>query len=96
MLRFRYTITESDPKMRKHDTFLALALALTPTTAYAYLDPGTGSFILQMLIATFLGAFLYVRLAWDRTRLFFTRLFSPSQIEDIESDQDTDDSAASQ
>lgn len=56
---------------------LALAvLALSPTPAMAYLDPGTGSFILQMLIAGFLGAILYVRLAWDRTRLFFTRLFS--------------------
>ena len=82
--------------MRKHGTFFALALALTPTTAYAYLDPGTGSFILQMLIASFLGAVLYVRLAWDRTRLFFTRRFSPNRIEDPESDQDTDDHAASQ
>ena len=51
------------------------ALALAPATAYAYLDPGTGSFILQMVIAGLLGAMLYVRLAWDRTRQFFTRLF---------------------
>ena len=32
------------------------ALALAPATAYAYLDPGTGSFILQMAIAGLLGA----------------------------------------
>ena len=66
----------SSPSMEKLILVAAHALALAPTTAYAYLDPGTGSFILQMLIAGLLGAILYVRLAWDRTRQFFARLFS--------------------
>ena len=62
--------------MKKPILLAVHALALAPTTAYAYLDPGTGSFILQMLIAGLLGAILYVRLAWDRTLQFFARLFS--------------------
>ena len=62
--------------MKKFILVAAYALTLAPATAYAYLDPGTGSFILQMLIAGLLGAILYVRLAWDRTRQFFARLFS--------------------
>ena len=62
--------------MEKLILVAAHVLALAPTTAYAYLDPGTGSFVLQMLIAGLLGAILYVRLAWDRTRQFFARLFS--------------------
>ena len=61
-----------------------LVVATAPTTAYAYLDPGTGSFILQMLVAGFLGAILYVKLAWARTRLFFSCLFSSSSEEDVD------------
>lgn len=52
-----------------------LALATTPMPALAYLDPGTGSLILQMLVAGALGALVYMRVAWDRTREFFGRVF---------------------
>ena len=77
--------------MPKHITFFALAF--TPITAYAYLDPGTGSFILQMLIASVLGGLLYAKLAWDRTRRFFIRLFSLHRKRDknTEGDQNTGD-----
>ncbi len=47
-----------------------------PGTAYAYLDPGTGSFVLQMLVAGFLGAVLYVKIAWQSIKYFFKNLFS--------------------
>lgn len=40
--------------------------------AYAYLDPGTGSMILQGLIAGVAGAAVVVRLYWDRLKTFFT------------------------
>lgn len=63
--------------MNRPTATIVLLIALTPAPAMAYLDPGTGSFILQMLIAGALGAMLYIRLAWDRTRSFFTRLFRP-------------------
>ena len=53
----------------------ASALVLVSTPASAYLDPGTGSLILQMLVAGLLGAFVYIRFAWDRTRQFLLRLF---------------------
>ena len=65
--------------MAKRTATILLLCALTPSPALAYLDPGTGSFILQMLIAGFLGALLYVRLAWDRTRSFFARLFGSAR-----------------
>jgi len=34
----------------------ALVSAISPHPAYAYLDPGTGSMILQMILAAFVGA----------------------------------------
>ena len=61
--------------MEKLVVFAVLTFLLAPTTAYAYLDPGTGSIILQMLIAGILAAALYVRLFWDRTRQMISRLF---------------------
>ena len=78
---------------------IVLLVALTPAPALAYLDPGTGSFILQMLIAGFLGAMLYVRLAWDRTRSFFTRLFrgrSRTETSDANPPADTGDNLVDQ
>jgi hypothetical protein len=44
--------------------------------AHAYLDPGTGSFMLQMLLAGILGALLYIKLAWQNVKDFFQRRFS--------------------
>lgn len=35
---------------------LALSLVAIPSHAYAYLDPGTGSMVLQVIIAGILGA----------------------------------------
>ena len=37
----------------------------------AYLDPGSGSFILQILLASFLGALFVVRTYWQKILAFF-------------------------
>jgi hypothetical protein len=37
----------------------------------AYLDPGSGSFILQLLIGALLAIGLAVRASWTRIRRFF-------------------------
>jgi hypothetical protein len=48
---------------------------MTPTPAHAYLDPGTGSYILQALIAGLLGAGLVVKSFWRGIAAFFSRIF---------------------
>jgi len=53
-----------------------------------YLDPGSGSYLLQLLIASALGAAFAVRLYWTRIKAFFTRRFGGSQDED-EEDRDS-------
>jgi hypothetical protein len=45
----------------------------------AYLDPGTGSFLLQLLLATFLGGLFMVKVFWKRIKDFFRRLFKRDQ-----------------
>ncbi len=48
----------------------------------SYLDPGSGSYLLQLLIASALGAAFAVRLYWTRIKAFFTRRFGSSQDEE--------------
>lgn len=43
---------------------------------YAYLDPGTGSYIFQIIIATVIGGFFAIKLFWQKIISFFKKLFS--------------------
>jgi len=54
-------------------TILAVCLCLFPTKAYAYLDPGAGSSILQLLIASLLGALYAAKLHWTRIKSFLAK-----------------------
>jgi hypothetical protein len=54
---------------------LVLALLLLPSTAQAYLDPGTGSYVLQLLLGTVLGGLFALGVFWRRVLAFVKRLF---------------------
>jgi hypothetical protein len=45
----------------------------------AYIDPGTGSLVLQALIGVLVGAFVAIGLFWNRIKLFVKNLFSKSK-----------------
>jgi hypothetical protein len=51
---------------------LTLLVAAIPGTAHAYLDPGTGSYLLQLLIGSLLGGLYAVKLLWGRIRARLT------------------------
>jgi len=44
---------------------------LFPPRAAAYLDPGSGSFILQILAAALLGAGVAIRMQWRKIKRWF-------------------------
>ena len=44
--------------------------------AYAYLDPGTGSYFLQIIVATLLGAMYAIKHYWYKIKLFCIDLLS--------------------
>ena len=44
----------------------AIGLLLLPATAHAYLDPGTGSMLLQALVGGAAGVAVLVRVFWRR------------------------------
>ncbi|MEO6221406.1 MAG: hypothetical protein ABIO81_13320 [Ginsengibacter sp.] len=38
-----------------------------------YIDPGSGSYLVQMIIAAILGGMFYIKTIWKRIRLFFSK-----------------------
>jgi hypothetical protein len=55
---------------------IASAAGLWPVSAHAYLDPATGSILLQGLLAGAAGLAVVLRLYWTRMKAFFRRLTS--------------------
>jgi hypothetical protein len=48
-----------------------VAAFLTPIAALAYIDPGTGSYVIQLAIAAFVGVMFSLRIFWKKiVRLF--------------------------
>ena len=46
---------------------------LFPRRAYAYIDPGTGSYIFQLLVAALVGVAFAVKLYWNKIRGLFKK-----------------------
>lgn len=56
-----------------------LLWAAIPGSASAYIDPGTGSYIFQLLIAGLLGAAFAAKAFWGNIKTFMVGLFKKSQ-----------------
>jgi hypothetical protein len=50
---------------------IVAVLLLFATPAYAYIDPGTGSLIVQMLLAALVGSMFYLRTIIRKIKAFF-------------------------
>lgn len=53
--------------------YLAAGIVIYPDPTYAYLDPGIGSYVIQIIIGTFLGAGYIIGIYWRRIIGFFKR-----------------------
>ena len=69
--------------------FAMLALTFS-TSALAYLDPGTGSMILQGLIAGIAVSWFVIKTYWYKLRSFFGKDTPSSLLEEEESLPDRD------
>ncbi|MHA1693723.1 MAG: hypothetical protein ACTSUG_00560 [Candidatus Helarchaeota archaeon] len=43
---------------------------------FSYIDPGSGSFFIQLIIAFFAGSLYLVKVFWRQIVAFFVRIFS--------------------
>jgi len=49
------------------------------TKAHAYLDPGTGSIILQAIVAAFAAFFTSIYIFWSKVKNFFNKIFKKNK-----------------
>lgn len=56
---------------------ITVALGLLAAPALAYLDPGTGSYVFQMVVAALVSVGFVVRTYWHRLRRVLTRRDPP-------------------
>lgn len=61
--------------------FIAIFI-LGTKDAHAYLDPGSGSYLLQIVIAGLVGGLFTVKTFWFQIKTFFTNLFSRKKKKD--------------
>ena len=65
------------PLLKKENVLIVASFIFLASAqnAQAYLDPGTGSFIFQILIAGALGIMLVVKSSWLRIMAIVNKLF---------------------
>ena len=62
--------------MRKKIKLLIILFLVSTLWCYGYIDPGTGSYLVQVIIAVVAGAALGIKLFWKKIKAFITNLFS--------------------
>jgi hypothetical protein len=53
--------------------FLLTFIFMFNTNSYAYIDPGTGSFILQAIIGALAAVSLTIKIYWQKIKTFFKK-----------------------
>jgi hypothetical protein len=62
--------------MKRYELFLVVLAAMLfvfPQPAMAYLDPGTGSILWQVVVGGLLAAAYTIRIYWSKVRIFFSK-----------------------
>ena len=64
--------------------FFAIFIAIiylfaSPKQAKAYIDPGAGSYIVQIIIASILGVLFAIKIYWDKIKSFIKKLFTKNK-----------------
>lgn len=51
--------------------FLCLFCLFSVQEVYSYIDPGTGTYLIQLLIASFAAVLYFVKVFWSQIKSFF-------------------------
>ena len=71
--------------------YLLMGPLSPPASNHAYLDPGSGSFILQILLASLLASLFFFKSFWKKVLSFFRKSSSKNQETSEESNQQESD-----
>ena len=61
-------------KIIKLTLYFSILLLLFPKPAFAYLDPGAGSYLLQIIAASFFTALFLFKGWWKKAKEFFLKI----------------------
>ena len=59
----------------KSKIIISLSFFILTTKAHAYLDPGTGSIILQAIVGAFAAFYTSIYIFWARVKNFYKKIF---------------------
>jgi hypothetical protein len=65
---------------KKNFVLLVIFFGVT-SRCFGYIDPGTGSYLVQILIAVVVGASLGIKIFWNKIKTFWGKLFSREGIQ---------------
>lgn len=58
---------------------LAAGCLLFPVYSYGYIDPGTGSYIFQIIVAAMVAVSFAVKVYWQKIKGFIVRVFAKKE-----------------
>jgi O-antigen/teichoic acid export membrane protein len=63
----------------KSKIIIFLSFFFLTTNAHAYLDPGTGSIILQAIVGAFAAFFTSIYIFWNKVKNFYKKIFNKNK-----------------
>lgn len=54
-------------------SLFGLSLFLFPHPVFAYVDPGTGSYVVQLILAFVFGGLFGIKMYWKKVKSFFVK-----------------------
>ena len=63
----------------KSKIVIFLSFFILTTKAHAYLDPGTGSIILQAIVGAFAAFFTSIYIFWNKVKNFYKKIFNKNK-----------------
>lgn len=58
---------------------LFIYLILMTKNAFAYIDPGTGSYVIQIVLAVLFGSLFMLKTYWKMVKVFLGKIFSKKE-----------------
>lgn len=80
----------------RHTSWLLIACVIFATPSHAYLDPGTGSILLQSLLASIAVALGVLRFHWHSFKAFLANIVGSSAVKQEETGEVVDTESESQ